>query len=102
MTESNKSILANVDAQVAKSLEPLAADDRAVVAASGDNAGVRVGAAVDLGKGFAAGGHVEKVKGTKSAGSLASRSDGRSNAAQLPVLSDQHPAGAVAPRLVVL
>lgn len=53
-------ILASGLAQVKNAVEPLEDDDKAVVVATGDNAGVRVGAAVDLGKGFEAGGHVEK------------------------------------------
>lgn len=63
---SKPSILANVEQHVAAEVAQLAADEKAKVAVSSDqDTLVRAGGAVDLGKGFSAGGHVEK---TRSAG----------------------------------
>jgi hypothetical protein len=58
-----KSILEQGQDQAKAAIEPLADDDRAVVAVTSDNDTlVRVGGAVEIGKGFAAGGHVEKPR----------------------------------------
>lgn len=63
-----KSIAAQADAQITAYVSELAEHERAKVAAAADNAGVKVGGAVDLGNGFAAGGHVEKKTGEKGVG----------------------------------
>lgn len=63
-----KTILEQATDQVTRSIEPLADDERAVIVGTGDNAGFRIGAAVEIGKGFAAGGHVEKKTGEKGVG----------------------------------
>jgi hypothetical protein len=58
-----KSILQQAEDQVTASIEPLADDEKVAVAVTSDeDTLVRVGGAVDLGKGFAAGGHVEKPR----------------------------------------
>lgn len=64
MNDPTKSIREQIDAQVAREVQ-LEADERAAVSVEGENGTVRVGAAVDLGKGFTAGGHVEKKSGEK-------------------------------------
>lgn len=64
MNSPTKSIREQIDAQVAREVQ-LEADEKAAVAVEGDNGAVRVGAAIDLGKGFTAGGHVEKKPGEK-------------------------------------
>lgn len=64
MKDPQKSIRQQIDAQVAREVQ-LEADDKAALAVSGEDGKVRVGAAVDLGEGFSAGGHVEKKPGEK-------------------------------------
>lgn len=64
MTDPTKSIRQSIDAQVAKEVQ-LEADEKAKLAASTDNGGARIEGAIDLGKGFTAGGHVEKKPGEK-------------------------------------
>lgn len=60
---SKKTILAQGQEQIARSIEPLADYDKAAVVVTSDTeTHVRVGGAVDLGKGFSAGGHVEKPR----------------------------------------
>ena len=56
-------ILEQATADVTRSIEPLADDEKAVVSVTSDkDTLVRAGGAVDLGKGFSAGGHVEKPR----------------------------------------
>jgi len=57
-------ILDQATADVMRSIEPLEDDDKARVSVTTDkDTLVRAGGAVDLGKDFAAGGHVEKKRG---------------------------------------
>jgi hypothetical protein len=60
----DQSIRDQIDAHVRREVQ-LEADEKAALAVEAENGGGRVGAAVDLGKGFTAGGHVEKKAGQK-------------------------------------
>jgi hypothetical protein len=64
VNDPTKSLREQIDAQVAREVQ-LEADERAAVAVSGENGAVKVGGAIDLGKDFTAGGHVEKAPGQK-------------------------------------
>lgn len=57
-----KTIFEQGQDQVKASIAPLAEDEQAVIVATADNAGVKVGGAVDLGP-VDVGGHVEKSYG---------------------------------------
>lgn len=58
-----KSILEQATAAVEHSIEPLADDEKAAISVTSDqDTLVKAGGAVDLGKGFQAGGEVEKKR----------------------------------------
>ncbi len=65
----HKSILQQGEEQITNAIAPLGDDDKAAIIATAEstahgNRG-RVAGAVDIGKGWSAGGHVEKTEGQK-------------------------------------
>lgn len=65
MSDQKPTILAQAEAMVEAEIEPLADDEKAALSVTGGNHSQRIGGAVDLGKGFSAGGHVEHTEGEK-------------------------------------
>lgn len=63
VAEQKPTILKQGERQVAQIVAEVAPNEVAKVAASADNAGVKVGGAIDLGDRFSAGGHVERRYG---------------------------------------
>jgi hypothetical protein len=59
-----KPIREQIADQVEREIQ-LEADEKAAIAVDATNTGGRIGVAVDLGKGFEVGGHVEVAKGKK-------------------------------------